>query len=85
MGDTIYFAVGDVAEHSGSVTSKDASDMWTPENPGGWTLGGVQRGGRILYEGPSERDAHAALDAFLVCDAAERGVYCYSHNPYVDR
>ena len=85
MGSIIYFAVGDAAEHSGSVVAKVSSDMWTPENPGGWTMGAVERGGRIMYEGPDESAARAALDAFLACDAAERGVYCYEHNPCVDR
>lgn len=83
MNDMIYFAVGDVAEHSGSITARSASDMWTPDNPGGWTMGAISRSGRILYEGPDEDEAQHALDAFLECDAAVRGVYCYSHNPGV--
>ena len=33
----VWFAVGNGAEHSGHVTSRDAADMWPSEIGDGWT------------------------------------------------
>lgn len=80
VGPRTYFAVIDRAEHSGHVTSV-TGPAWPAE--GGWTYQHDVTGahGAVLYEGPSEEQARADLAAYLVCDAPERGTYCYSHNP----
>lgn len=82
----IWLAIGNVAEHSGFVTSRSADDGWTPENESGWTYQEVCGShGTVLHEGDGEDDARKILDAWLVCDAPERGIYCYTHNPHADR
>ena len=79
MSETTYFAVGDHAAHDGFTTSR-AGPAWPAE--GGWTYQDVAGPhGNVIYEGASEADAVAALNAFLVCDAPTTGAYCYTHNP----
>lgn len=74
----LWFAVGNVSEHSGFTTSRGAAS-WPA--PGGWTKQEITgASGTILYEGSSEEDADKALIEFLECDAVKRGVYCYTHN-----
>lgn len=73
-GNAIWFAVVDVAAHEGHVTCE--------RKDGDWTYQDVTSGRRIVYEGPWEREARRALDAFLVCDSVARGAYCYAHNPH---
>ena len=71
----IFFAVGDVAEHSGHLARVDADYEWTYQQD----VTGAH--GTVLYEGRSAAEAQRALDAWLVCDATENGTYCYTHNP----
>lgn len=79
---TTWFAIGNVAEHSGFVDSRKTDDGWTPENESGWTYQEVTGAhGIVLHEGLDEEEARKVLGAWLVCDAPERGAYCYTHNP----
>ena len=77
--DLTYFAVGNIAEHTGHVTSRRDAEAWPVE--GGWTYQGVTGAhGTVLYEGESEREAERVLAAWLACAAPETGAYCYAHN-----
>lgn len=81
----LWFAVGNIAEHSGYTTNRNAADMWPVDlgdgQRGGWTYQGITGAfGTLLYEGESEDAANAMLADFLTCDAVKRGVYCYTHN-----
>lgn len=72
----VYFVVGNIAEHSGFVTSREDSDVWTNENPSGWTYQEVTGAhGRILDERPTQEEADQVLSDWLRCDDDR----CYSH------
>lgn len=77
-----YAVVCNIGEHSGYVTKVELDDIWTGENPEGWTeqqLSGPH--GHVAGYYASKDEACAILDEFLVCDAVQTGRYCYSHNP----
>ena len=77
----VWFAVVDIAAHDGFITPRWAPDIWTPENPSGWTYQDVTGAhGTILHEGRSAAEAQAVLDGWLDCPATRAGRY-YTHNP----
>ncbi len=80
--NAIFIAVGNNAEHSGFVTQLDRADIWTSDNPGGWTYqDACGSHGTVLGEFDTEAEARSCLREFLVCPAAAVGSYCYTHNP----
>lgn len=75
---TTWFAVGDIAAHDGFVTSRVATDVWTGQNPSGWTHQDVTGAhGTILHEG-TEDECRAKLDTWLQCSDDR----CYSHGTH---
>lgn len=70
--DRVWFTVGDIAAHDGSVFSVIGDD-WTYQE-----LCGSH--GTVLYEGPSEAEARRILAEWLQCDSVDKGTYCYTHN-----
>ena len=71
----IFFAVGDVGAHDGFVTSRVTADIWTGQNPGGWTYQDVTGAhGTILHEG-TENECRTKLDSWLQCSDDR----CYTH------
>ena len=72
MAIITFFAVGNVAEHSGSVESREG-EAWPA--PGGWTYQDVTGAhGTILCEG-TEDECRAKLDVWLQCSDNR----CYTH------
>jgi hypothetical protein len=70
-----FFAVGDVGAHDGFVTSRVTADIWTGQNPGGWTYQDVTGAhGTILHEG-TENECRTKLDSWLQCSDDR----CYTH------
>ena len=75
VGAVVFFAVGDVGAHDGFVTSRVVADIWTGQNPGGWTYQDVAGAhGTILHEG-TEIECQAKLDSWLRCSDDR----CYTH------
>jgi len=78
----IFLVIAKRAEHSAHVVVENLDDIWTPNNPAGWTyqeLTGAY--GDVLGEFESEEDANALYDLYMQCDAIENNRYCYTHNP----
>ena len=69
----IFFAVENRAEHSGFVTSRRRDEEWTYQDVTG-------AHGAVIAEG-TKSECETALSEALRCGAAERGTYCYTHNP----
>jgi len=77
-----FIVVGDIAAHSGFVTEEFAEDIWSSDNPGGWTYQHVCGShGTAIGEFTTRKEAEECLREFLKCDSVDNGTYCYSHNP----
>lgn len=73
-----FIAFGDVAAHNGAVVQTDTDDeSWTYQSAQPWAHCST-----VIEEGSDEAAVRAALAEWLECDATERGVYCYTHNPH---
>ena len=84
MRNKVYFAVGNIPEHSGFIDERNADDCWMAGwNETGWTYQDVTGShGTIFAECETREEAQAILDEYLVCDSVETGTYCYTHNPH---
>lgn len=83
---TVYVVVGETAAHDGGIGYMDPDDRWSNDNPGGWTYQDVCGAhGHVLLETEDKEEADRALAEWLQCPAAERGDYCYTHNPDGER
>lgn len=73
-----YFAVGNVAEHSGGIVTM-RGPAWPAE--GGWTEQDVTGAhGTILCESTDRAECERVLAEWERCSSAEEGRYCYTHN-----
>ncbi|MCP4394889.1 MAG: hypothetical protein GY804_11585 [Alphaproteobacteria bacterium] len=79
--DIKFLVIINNGEHSGSVAKVDMDEIWSNDNPHGWTYQYIcGPHGSVLGEHESRKVAQTELDKYLECDAAEKGRYCYSHN-----
>lgn len=77
-----FLVITNTAEHSGLVAQKDQKDIWSNNNPSGWTYQEVAGTfGTVYLETEDENEAYSALEDWLECDSVENGTYCYTHNP----
>lgn len=72
-----WFAVGDVSAHDGHVTSVDNDRDWTYQSD----VTGAH--GTVLYEGATKTEACRVLNAWLVCDAPEKGTWIHAVPMYL--
>ena len=78
-----YFVIVNRGEHSGFVDDVDMDKIWRADNQNGWTyqqLTGPH--GQVWGTYDTKAEARLELKKYLKCDAAERGDYCYTHNPH---
>lgn len=76
-----YIVIGNIGAHDGWIEEADPANIWSGENPNGWTyqqLCGSH--GTVLGEYTTHSEAQTHLSDWLRCPAAERGDYCYTHN-----
>lgn len=86
MSDFKYFVIVNRAEHSGYVAKVDMDKIWNNQNPDGWTYQDLTGPyGQVWEECDTSSEADKVLGDYLKCDAAERGEYCYTHNPLARR
>lgn len=79
-----WFVITNTGEHTGRVVRVDLDDAWTNDNPSGWRYQElIGAHGELRGRHDVETQANRELAKFLECDAAEKGRYCYSHNPDV--
>lgn len=78
----MYYAIINQGEHNGRIIQMDENDIWTGDNPNGWTYQGIcGPHGQVLAENEDRSKVEATLNEWLKCDSVETGHYCYTHNP----
>lgn len=75
-----FIVVVDDAAHDGFIEEVDLDDIWTGDNPEGWTWQDICGPGSIHGKHDTREGAEKSLEEYLVCSAAEEGRYCYTHN-----
>jgi len=66
-----WFAVANVAANEAFVTSRLDANIWSNDNPTGWTYQEVRGfGGTILGEFDTQPEAEAAVDTWLARGAS---------------
>ncbi len=77
-----YYVITFPGSHEGYVVEMNTEDIWSNENPGGWTYNQICGShGNIHGEYSTREKAEEVLDKWLECDSKEKGTYCYAHNP----
>jgi|SRR6187549_4303916 len=78
----LFAVVGDIAAHDGGIADVWEEERWSNDNSSGWTYQDLTGShGTVLLETQDRTEAERALSDWLKCPAAERGDYCYTHNP----